>query len=244
MNSISVYIYESTDPDLSGLLKQIGAKNFRKLVKLSLLALNNPEYIGKSKDCMEPGGDPPADTKSFRIIISLRDQKYDELKRILSQLKAKQLNNFIKQVVRFYVSPMDLLPFYFKEDVEFTQQMYKPLVINSVLDTTRKVRTRRQKQPKVPIMPPMMYPYGIPPAYYPYPQGSQKPEVQEQSITEPVITQTPVKQTPKTTETEAPVLVEKKPDEPFLDFSAAQKTEETPDDKQDEVLAMLSNLLG
>lgn len=240
MNSISIYIYESKDPDLVGLTKQIGMRNFRKLVKLALLALNNPDYIGKSKECMTPGDDLPADTRKFRIIISMRDQQYDELKVILSQLKEKQLNHFVKQVVRFYVSPMDLLPFYFKEDVKFTQQMYKPLVINSVLTSAKRTRAKRENpEPTSPVMPPM-YPYGMPPAYYPpypyppMPQPKAGPIEMEQKPDEDV----------KPTENIEQVETPQQQDEPFLDFSSKEPTPETPDDKQDEVLAMLSNLLG
>lgn len=204
MPQISIYLSNRYDTDLVCLINRIGVKNFRKLTKAALLSLNHPEYIGKSKDYLIDGTDMPVVEKGcIMIILSFQDARYDFVKDLLTHIKDRKQSAFIKQVIRYYLGPLDILPSFFKEDITFpTKQLYTPLIINGVLNSAPKVRRQRQSYKK---------PKPIP--VYETPHISKNTEVFKEADIEEI---------PATTEMESDSSI----------------------DKQDEILALLSNMLS
>lgn len=140
-NSVNIYLSNRYDTDLIELLSYIGKKNFLRLTKASLLALNNPKYVGNVTNYLIAGTDmPPMEKGCIRLQLSLMDIQYYFIQELLTHIKDRKQSAFIKQVIRYYLGPIHLLPHFFKEDVNIQpQQLYTPLVLNGVKNSTPKI---------------------------------------------------------------------------------------------------------
>ena len=213
-----IILSPTNDADLVELINRIGVKNFRKLARAALLSLDNTEYIGKADEYLKKGKDKPT---SYRFQISLTSEQFSFITNLLSHVKERMHNTFIKQVIRYYLGPTHLLTGFLDGEIKIpTKQLYTPLILSGVANAAPKVQRK-------------------------YITKTIVKEVHPVSQTTETVEPVPVSVTSEV-QTETPVVNSNEPE--YLDIYHSEQTNEPEEtvtqSDEDDVLAMLTNLIG
>ena len=134
MMRFSFYISEAKDPDLAGLLNEIGVNAFRSLSKLCLLGLFDKQAAdeailyakGKPKGKKK---DPEYENGYIQIRIWLNGNTDSEAESVLSSVKNNMRSMFLKTVIRQILGPQVLLKYFLDDNAEsfFAEAIYVPI---------------------------------------------------------------------------------------------------------------------
>lgn len=135
MFRFSFYISKSKDPDLCGLLNDVGTKRFRKVARLCLRGLFDKESVKEAleyskKNLVEAKKDPPKDENGYyRIRVTINGKKDGEVESLMESVKQSQRSIFIKNTIRQVLGPQTLVKYFFDEDSLgfFAENVYVPL---------------------------------------------------------------------------------------------------------------------
>lgn len=134
MMRFAFYISETKDPDLVGLLNEIGVNAFRSLAKLCLRGLFDKQAAdeailyakGKPKGKKK---DPEYENGYIKIRIWLNGDADLEAESVLSSVKTNMRSMFLKTVIRQILGPQVLLKYFLDDNAEsfFAEAVYVPI---------------------------------------------------------------------------------------------------------------------
>lgn len=154
-NVKSLYLYPTHDTDLCGLLEEVGEKDFRSIAKDSLKMLTRPGYVPKISI---PKFKPLPEREHEKVVmvrISIQSEKDEDIRELISHIKPRQFNTFVKTAMRFYIGVIPTLSCLLDMELIKTVPVYTPngvivfpnaMNMNGMNFSTRKKSTRQKKE--------------------------------------------------------------------------------------------------
>lgn len=121
-----LYLYPTYDTDLCGLLNEAGVKDFRNIAKDALKVLTRPGYVPKT---VIPGFKPLTDTEHSKVTtvqLSIQSKKDEDIRELISHIKPRQFNSFVKTAMRFYIGAIPTLSCMLDMELIKTVPVYTP----------------------------------------------------------------------------------------------------------------------
>lgn len=131
MIRLSFYVSETKDPDLCGLLKEIGINRFREVTKLCIRGLFDKQSadaaVNLAKERPVQKKEPEFNEGYARVRVAVSGN--DELESIFSGIRLNAKSLFIKNLIRQVLGPQILLKYFLKEDADafFAESVYVPV---------------------------------------------------------------------------------------------------------------------
>lgn len=151
-NVKSLYLYPTHDSDLCGLLKEAGLKGFRDIAKDALRVLTRPGYVPK---VVIPEFKPSLEDeyeKVKMVRLSIQSKKDEDIRELISHVKPRQFNGFIKTAMRFYIGVIPTLSCMLDMELIKTVPVYTPngvIVFPNTVDrvnfSTKKKSVKQKK---------------------------------------------------------------------------------------------------
>lgn len=147
-----LYLYPKHDADLCGLLNEVGIKSFRDIARDSLRILLRPGYIPKTPiPKFKPMNCESEYEKVMMIPLSLKSEKDADVRELISHIKYRQFNSFIKTALRFYIGAIPTLSCLLDMELIKTIPVYTPngvIVFPSEITNFSGSRGKSSKQKK------------------------------------------------------------------------------------------------
>lgn len=135
----SVYVSEAKDPDLSGLLNDIGLNVFRKVTRLCIHGLFDKQAANNAVELAIKGSllkEKPPEYKDgcARIRLAFNSVGNEQAISVLNAIKPNVRSMFIKTVVRQVLGPQVLMKYFLDENADafFAEFVYVPVRTVSV----------------------------------------------------------------------------------------------------------------
>lgn len=147
----SVYISEAKDPDLSGLLNDIGLNVFRKVARLCIYGLFDKQASNDAVNLAIKGSllkrkDPEYKDGCARIRLVFNSVENGQAESVLNAIKPNVRSMFIKTIIRQVLGPQTLMKYFLDEkaDAFFAEFVYVPVRTVSVtnVQTTQAVNSK------------------------------------------------------------------------------------------------------
>lgn len=140
-----IYLYNKHDTDLIGLLEEVGIKNFRGIIKDALRILTRPGYTPKINI---PEYKPYSGEKErYQVFISIQSEKDEDVRELLTHVKYRQINSFIKMALRFYLGVVPTLSSMLDMELIKTIPVYTPngiIVLSSNTYNTKNIKKSKK----------------------------------------------------------------------------------------------------